>query len=223
MALSRNQWLQLIDIGEITISPYVDSQLKSNYYELHNDSKVSYYEDKYGRNNVIDSEALPELHSEPITKYGFILEPNRLYIIPMKETIAAPNYSVTLSPAPELAAAGLTMNMKGEVVYASDTFNISITSLHPLKIYPEQLMAQAFINEGNEGQNSVPIGGIIAFHGDQVPFGYTICDGSNGSPDLTDRFIRGRGSLGGRAGEILYMGGLSQIKYYELAYIMRYK
>ena len=68
MALSRNHWKQLMDLGEITVTPYVDSQLKSNYYELHNDSKVSYYADKYGRNNVIDSEAPPELCSEPITK-----------------------------------------------------------------------------------------------------------------------------------------------------------
>lgn len=222
MALSRNMWLQLMEINQVIVTPFVDSQLKSNYYELHNNGTIQYYDDKYGRNNVIDSENPPALTTEQITKYGFILEPNRMYVIPMKETVYSPNYSCTVAPSNNVSSAGLTMNTEGEVMYSTDTFKISVTSIHPLKIYPEQLMAYAFLDGGNEGQNSVPIGGILAFHGDEVPFGYTICDGSNGSPNLVDRFIRGRGSLGGQAGAILYAPDTAQIKYYELAYIMRY-
>jgi len=50
----------------------------------------------------------------------------------------------------------------------------------------------------------VPSGAIIAFHGAQIPAGWAVCDGTNGTPDLRDRFIVGAsttkaaGSSGGQ-------------------------
>lgn len=43
---------------------------------------------------------------------------------------------------------------------------------------------------------SVPIGGIIAYTGslEAIPSSYHLCDGTNGTPDLRDRFIVGAGS-----------------------------
>jgi microcystin-dependent protein len=47
------------------------------------------------------------------------------------------------------------------------------------------------------GNGTVPIGGIIMWsgYGGSVPSNYRLCDGSAGTPNLTNRFIRG-GSLG---------------------------
>lgn len=41
----------------------------------------------------------------------------------------------------------------------------------------------------------VPVGGIIMWSGavDQVPEHWKLCDGENGTPDLTDRFVVGAG------------------------------
>lgn len=39
-----------------------------------------------------------------------------------------------------------------------------------------------------------PIGGIIMWTGASVPAGWSLCDGSGGTPDLRDRFIVGSGS-----------------------------
>ena len=43
---------------------------------------------------------------------------------------------------------------------------------------------------------SVPIGGIIAYTGslNALPLNYHLCDGTDGTPDLRDRFIVGAGS-----------------------------
>lgn len=56
---------------------------------------------------------------------------------------------------------------------------------------------------------SVPRGVIVAYNGDVAPTGWAICDGTNGTPNLTDKFILGattpgkpgtaRGSTGGTA------------------------
>ncbi|RWZ87322.1 MAG: tail fiber protein [Hydrotalea sp. AMD] len=41
----------------------------------------------------------------------------------------------------------------------------------------------------------VPIGGIIMWSGSTVPTGWHICDGTNGTPNLIDRFIVGSGGI----------------------------
>jgi microcystin-dependent protein len=40
----------------------------------------------------------------------------------------------------------------------------------------------------------VPRGVIVAFHGSTIPGGWAVCDGSNGTPNLKDRFILGAGT-----------------------------
>ncbi|MBO7612063.1 MAG: hypothetical protein J6T23_07630 [Elusimicrobia bacterium] len=52
----------------------------------------------------------------------------------------------------------------------------------------------------------VPKGAIIIWSGsvNDIPAGWVLCDGSNGTPDLTDRFVLGAGhnyAIGARAGE----------------------
>ena len=42
--------------------------------------------------------------------------------------------------------------------------------------------------------NGIPKGGIIMWSGTTVPVGWALCDGSNGTPDLRDRFVVGFGN-----------------------------
>jgi microcystin-dependent protein len=39
------------------------------------------------------------------------------------------------------------------------------------------------------GYGTVPIGGIIMWSGNEAPYGWTLCDGTNGTPDLRGKFI----------------------------------
>lgn len=50
-----------------------------------------------------------------------------------------------------------------------------------------------------EGPGMVPIGGIIMWAGNSatIPTGFTLCNGSNGSPDLSNKFIAGHSGGGG--------------------------
>jgi len=65
----------------------------------------------------------------------------------------------------------------------------------------------------------VPIGGIIAYTGslNALPLNYHICDGTNGTPDLRDRFIVGAGSsynlntIGGTSTNILALNQLPNL------------
>jgi len=47
---------------------------------------------------------------------------------------------------------------------------------------------------GGTFANAIPSGGIIMWSGGAVPSGWYLCNGSNGTPDLRDRFIIGAGT-----------------------------
>lgn len=38
-------------------------------------------------------------------------------------------------------------------------------------------------------RNTLPVGTIVAYHGDGIPAGWAICDGENGTPNLIGKFI----------------------------------
>ena len=61
-------------------------------------------------------------------------------------------------------------------------------------------------NEIKNLQDSMPVGSIIMFNGkaEEIPSGWAICNGENGTPNLIDRFILGSTYCGG-------MGGKSQV------------
>lgn len=56
------------------------------------------------------------------------------------------------------------------------------------------LTANAFVGNG-----TIPIGGIIMWSGEtnSIPAGWVLCNGQNGTPNLQDRFIVGRGASHG--------------------------
>lgn len=76
---------------------------------------------------------------------------------------------------------------------------------------------------------SVPAGAIIMWSGSigSIPTGYVICNGSNGTPDLRDRFVVGAGNTyavgntGGFTSAVAGSGGTNLPLYYSLAYIMK--
>lgn len=60
------------------------------------------------------------------------------------------------------------------------------------------LAATALTGDGSAltGIQGIPSGAIMMWNGtnSNIPSGFVLCDGNNGTPDLTDRFILGRGS-----------------------------
>lgn len=43
--------------------------------------------------------------------------------------------------------------------------------------------------------SAIPAGGIVMYEGTTAPPGWAICDGTNGTPDLRNRFVVGAGNL----------------------------
>ena len=66
------------------------------------------------------------------------------------------------------------------------------------------------LNVNNVKLNFIPKGTIIMFNGSIIPQGWLLCDGSNGTPDLRNRFIVGVGV--GDKYKLNDTGGASEIR-----------
>ena len=77
--------------------------------------------------------------------------------------------------------------------------------------------------------NAIPSGSIIMWSGSigSIPSGYYICDGTNGTPDLRDRFVVGSGNTyavgntGGFTSSVTSSIGTNLPLYYSLAFIQK--
>jgi len=75
----------------------------------------------------------------------------------------------------------------------------------------------------------IPSGSIIMWSGSigAIPTGYYLCNGSNGTPDLRDRFVVGAGNsyavgnTGGFDSAVASSGGTNLPLYYALAFIQK--
>lgn len=77
--------------------------------------------------------------------------------------------------------------------YASPNFTgIPTAPTAPAGTNTSQIATCAFVL-----QNSVPIGAIFIWSGSiaTIPSGYSLCDGTNGTPNLRDKFVIGAGNL----------------------------
>jgi len=77
----------------------------------------------------------------------------------------------------------------------------------PEMVPRQQLTSVAYALKSGD---SVPVGGIIMWSGaiNAIPEGWALCDGTNGTPDLQDRFIVGAGNgyaAGAKGGEALHV------------------
>ena len=62
-------------------------------------------------------------------------------------------------------------------------------------------------------QDAMPVGSIIMFNGkaEEIPSGWAICDGTNGTPNLLDRFILASTYCGGTGGQSQITLSVSQL------------
>ena len=195
MPISKRLLEQLIERGKINISPYNSDQLYDNGYSLRIDSQIT----KYNVNSDAYLPTTSSLETQDSITYeipediGVILEPRRIYRVELIETITSDDYSIQIVPMKNLSTYGLSVNISGNVDYnPPGKMYITLTSIQPVTIYRNQELAMAYFTSA-EG-DGVPTGGIIMWSGSEVPNGWLLCDGKEGTPDLRDRFVLGWGS-----------------------------
>ena len=189
MSISRSHLKNLIDDGEIAISPFSESNLVGSTYILHATSGFYYYDTGYDQNTVsIPGDKLTEDSKVISERFGYILEPGRTAYIYMQENIIAGNYDMQIMPNEAFSKYGMTI--VGYTV-TGGRIKLEVITNRPIVIKPGDAIAKVQFNTTDVSTAAVPIGGIIGWNGGEFPYGYALCDGSHGTPDLTDKFIVG--------------------------------
>ncbi|GAM11327.1 hypothetical protein OR1_03640 [Geobacter sp. OR-1] len=131
-------------------------------------------------------------------------------------------YSTATGTNPIWAETWSTTN-SSPVVVSDGVFNVMLGSITPLSndffaLHPKTYLGISVANDSEflprqmlasvgyafAAGNGIPKGGIIMWSGTTVPEGWALCDGTNGTPNLLDKFIVGAGSgytLGATGGE----------------------
>ena len=85
----------------------------------------------------------------------------------------------------------------GAQLVIADNNRIGIGTMpptHKLEVEGNVSVASSVTAESFHGSGTIPVGGIIMWSGSTIPTGWQLCNGTNGAPDLQDRFVVGSGS-----------------------------
>lgn len=89
--------------------------------------------------------------------------------------------------------------LKGAIDGISNFLGEEAGKYTDLKSYITSLITPQDETKEDDTLKGVPIGTIVMWNGSTIPTGWAICDGSQGTPDLTGKFIRA--ASGGKVGE----------------------
>lgn len=71
-----------------------------------------------------------------------------------------------------------------------------------------------------EQSSEIPSGTILMFHGKEIPTGWVICDGTNNTPDLTGKFLKGA-KTSQLTTEVIETSMTESPNIYEIIFIMK--
>lgn len=191
MPLPKARIIYLMEHDRLTIEPFDENSLNAYGYNVHVGDKIMLAELEDGTNTTIDVQSGMKYTTYDIPDSGFVLDPTKAYYIPLKETIKTDDYSVEIVPNSTLVQAGLSIGLSVTPIPGAELqTTVSACVAQPLKLYRDFNIANARFTLTDDG-GGISSGMIVAFSGSEVPYGWSLCDGTNGTPDLRDRFILG--------------------------------
>lgn len=202
MPLPKARLQNLMDEGELRITPFDPSQLTSYGYNLHVGKIIKEKTHEDGYNTTVETGSAYTYETVNIPEDGFVLDPMKTYDIELKELLQSDHYSAELVLDNVYVQAGATCEL-GNTPIPISSFGkyMTIKVTQPMRVYIDQRIGEAHFS-ATEDVEGVPSGGIIAFCGTIIPYGWVLCNGENGTPDLRDRFILGSsGSIGETGGQ----------------------
>lgn len=144
--LGAHEILKQIKKGNITIEPFNEKQLNPNSYNVRIADKIKVYNNRA----VLDSRSENTAYNEiTIPPEGFILLPNVLYIGSTKEIIGSDKFISAIDGRSSFGRLGMQIHLTagfGDVGFHG-TYTLEITVVQPLRIYPDDQVAQVYFEK----------------------------------------------------------------------------
>lgn len=136
--------------GDIVIDPFNDSQLNPNSYNLRlGNTLMMYVTPKKQKRLVLDARVQPETKTIHITKDGFVLQPNTLYLGETMEYTETNNLVPGLEGRSSVARMGLFVHITagfGDIGFKG-RWTLELHTIHPFRVYPGMEICQIFYHE----------------------------------------------------------------------------
>ncbi|MDB5016435.1 MAG: dCTP deaminase [Mucilaginibacter sp.] len=147
MILSDKRILEEIELGHIIIEPFVRDCLGTNSYDVHLGKHLACYRDR-----VLDAKLHNEITYFEISKDGFVLQPNTLYLGVTMEYTETHKHVPFLEGKSSTGRLGIDIHAtagKGDVGFCN-TWTLEISCTQPVKIYAGMPIGQLiyFVVEG---------------------------------------------------------------------------
>ena len=130
----------------IKITPFNESQVNPNSYNLRLSDELAYYED-----DVLDMKKKPTLKSIQIPEEGYLLEPGKLYLGRTVEYTETDKYVPMLEGRSSIGRLGLYIHVTagfGDVGF-SGYWTLEMHCLQPIRIYPNVEICQIYYHTIN--------------------------------------------------------------------------
>ena len=129
---------------EIFISPFSQSQLNPNSYNLRLHHELIVYED-----TVLDMKKDNPVKKITIPEEGLVLEPNKLYLGRTVETIKAEHHVPMLEGRSSIGRLGLVVHLTAGLgnIGSNGYWTLEIACIQPVRIYPNVAICQIYFQE----------------------------------------------------------------------------
>lgn len=144
MILTGDEIQKKIALGEIEISPFRDTNLGPNSYDITLDNKIKIY-----MNDELDAKApnlTVDLH---INDNGLLLLPGKLYLGQTKEMTWSDKYVPLLEGRSSMGRLGVSIHATagfGDLGFRGN-WTLEISCIQPVKIYPNMRVGQIYFLE----------------------------------------------------------------------------
>ncbi len=116
-----------------------------------------------------------------------------------------------LSPVPSAVFAHDVKNAKGSFTVAGTLNATDIKAQRMIVENKLEVRADLAVGGVITGNGTIPIGGIIMWSGSKIPQGWVLCNGQNGTPNLSGRFVVASGGNGETSYAIGNTGGNDKV------------
>ena len=125
--------------GNITINPFNDSLLNPNSYNYRLGEELLLIE-----NEVIDPKKKCKYKKIKLTKEGYLLEPNKLYLASTIEVIGSDKYVTQLIGRSSIGRLGLFLQITAPLghVGCKHSWTLELKCVQPLRVYPNMKIGQ---------------------------------------------------------------------------------
>lgn len=156
--LTGEEIISKVESGDITIEPFDKSNVNPNSYNITLGNELFVYLD-----DVLDSNKENKKRKIIIPDDGYILAPNRLYLVKTNEVTGSKKFVPQLSGRSSVGRIGLTVHVSAGcgVVGSNEAWILGLTCVVPTKIVPGMEIGQVYffplVGENNKNYKNPSI------------------------------------------------------------------